>query len=76
VLTAFGLNVPLGAWRVRCRKFSLAWFVAIHASIPAIVATRLALGIGWSWVPVLIATAVLGQLTGGALFPAREASRH
>jgi len=64
---ALGSNVPLGIWRRRLRRFSPAWFVAIHASIPLLVAIRLAL-VGADWViPPEIALAVVGQLIGGRL---------
>ena len=68
-VAAVGTNVPLGMWRRRLRRFSPAWFVAIHASIPALVAIRLAL-VPENWViPPEIALAVAGQLVGGRLSP-------
>jgi hypothetical protein len=64
---ALGANVPLGAWRRGLRRFSPAWFVAIHASIPLLVAMRLAL-VRPNWViPPEIALAVVGQLIGARL---------
>ena len=41
-LSALGLavNVPFGAAREHTRKFSPAWFVAVHASIPFIAMLR------------------------------------
>jgi len=64
---ALGANVPLGVWRRGLRRFSPAWFVAIHASIPLLVAMRLAL-VRPNWViPPEIALAVVGQLIGGRL---------
>lgn len=30
----FLVNVPFGYWRAGVRKFSPAWFVAIHAAVP------------------------------------------
>ena len=38
--TSLSVNLPLGAWREHCRKFSPEWFVAVHASIPLIVTLR------------------------------------
>ena len=68
-VAALGTNVPLGMWRRRLRRFSPAWFLAIHASIPALVAIRLAF-ISANWViPPEIALAVVGQLVGARLFP-------
>jgi hypothetical protein len=43
LVVALGSNVALGMWRRRLRPFSPTWFVAIHASIPLLVAMRLAL---------------------------------
>jgi len=64
---ALGANVPLGVWRRGLRRFSPAWFVAIHASIPLLVAMRLAL-VRPNWViPPEIALAVVGQLIGARL---------
>jgi len=34
--TSLSLNVPCGAWREHCEKFSGHWFLAVHASIPFI----------------------------------------
>ena len=66
---ALATTVPLGMWRRRLRRFSPAWFVAIHASIPALVAIRLAF-VSANWViPPEIALAVVGQLVGSRLFP-------
>ena len=66
---ALAANVPLGMWRRRLRRFSPAWFVAIHASIPVLVAIRLAF-VSANWViPPEIALAVAGQFVGGRLLP-------
>ena len=66
-LTALLLNVPLGMWRSRTVKFSPAWFVAVHASIPVIVTVRILLGVRWVWIPLMIGLAVAGQLIGGVI---------
>jgi hypothetical protein len=64
---AFGVNVPLGMWRRGLRKFSPAWFVAIHASIPLLLVTRLALDLPLWVIPPEIGFAVLGQVLGARL---------
>jgi len=66
---ALGTNVPLGMWRRRLRRFSPAWFVAIHASIPVLVAMRLVLVPAYWVIPPEIGFAVVGQLVGARLFP-------
>ena len=68
-VAALATNVPLGMWRRRLRRFSPAWFLAIHASIPALVAIRLAF-ISANWViPPEIGLAVVGQFVGARLLP-------
>ena len=64
LLLAFAINLPLGWWRCRRQKFSPSWFLAIHASIPFLVATRFALGLSLWIIPIEIVFAVVGQLTG------------
>ena len=67
LLFALGVNIPLGYLRETRRKFSLAWFVLVHLSIPFIIALRGALDFGWPFIPFTLACAVLGQLTGGTI---------
>ena len=68
-VAALATNVSLGMWRRHLRRFSPAWFVAIHASIPVLVAIRLAF-VSANWViPPEIALAVAGQFAGARLFP-------
>jgi hypothetical protein len=62
-------NLPLGAWRVRTRKFTAKWFVAVHLSIPLIFTLRILNGISPWFIPVFIFFAICGQLAGGRLFP-------
>ena len=66
---ALATNVPLGMWRRHLRRFSPAWFVAIHASVPALVAIRLALASANWVIPPEIALAVVGQFVGARLSP-------
>ena len=60
------VNIPMGRMRERCRKFSWQWILWIHASIPFIIALRIGLKLHPVAIPVNIASAVLGQLIGGA----------
>jgi hypothetical protein len=64
LLAAFTINLPLGWWRRGQRRFSAPWFLAIHASIPFLVATRFALGLSVWMIPAEIAFAIVGQVTG------------
>lgn len=60
------VNIPMGRQRERCKKFSLAWFFWVHASIPLIIVLRIGLHLHWIAIPINIASAVLGQFLGGA----------
>lgn len=64
----FLLNLPFGAWRATLRKFSPAWFVAIHAPVPVVIALRFALGVPFRWLllPLYVAAYFGGQYVGKA----------
>ncbi|HSP55459.1 MAG TPA: hypothetical protein VLS25_07710 [Dehalococcoidia bacterium] len=65
--TALTTNALLGLWRSGLPRFSPAWFVAIHASIPLLIAIRLLL-IRPTWViPPEIGLAFVGQFVGARL---------
>jgi hypothetical protein len=72
----FLLNIPFGYWRSGVRKFSWRWILAIHAPVPAVVALRMASGIGFQPIsfPVLIAAFFLGQRFGGTVVRRRSQS--
>jgi len=61
------LNMPFGYWRAGVNRFSVPWFLAVHAPIPAVIALRLMTGLGWRFItfPVLIGAFFAGQLLGG-----------
>jgi hypothetical protein len=63
------LNLPFGFWRAGVRKFSPAWFLAVHAPVPLIVVMRIAAGVGWQLTtfPVLVGAFFGGQLLGGRM---------
>ena len=75
LLLAFGMNVPLGAWRGRQRRLSPAWFVGIHASIPVLIALRTQLDITPWVMPAEAVLLLAGQTVGnrwrGSLLPSR-----
>ena len=63
------VNLPFGYWRVGLRKFSLPWFLAVHAPVPLVLGIRVLAGVGWhlATVPVLAGAFLSGQLLGGKL---------
>jgi len=72
-LLILALNLPFGYWRAGVRKFSPAWFVAVHAPVPLAIGLRLASGLGWrlSALPLFVAAFFAGQFLGGRLRIAR-----
>lgn len=57
-------NVPLGMWREHTEKFSLAWFLAVHASLPFVISLRKACVMPRYAVLFTITAAVVGQALG------------
>ncbi len=72
-LSAFTINLPCGAWRVRTRNRSLSWFLSIHAPIPLAFLMRRTLDLSIWFLIVTLLFAVAGQLAGGRLWPPKEA---
>jgi hypothetical protein len=69
VVATFLVNLPFGWWRARLRKFSPAWFVAIHAPVPIVVALRFGLGLPFRWtmLPLFVAAYFGGQFVGSRM---------
>ncbi|AQS59510.1 hypothetical protein [Desulforamulus ferrireducens] len=61
---AFLVNLPLGRWRVKTRKYSAAWFMAVHLSIPLIFGLRQYFHLAPYVIPFTIGSAILGQFVG------------
>jgi len=63
------INLPFGFWRSGLRKFSPAWFVAIHAPVPLVAVVRILAGVSWhlATFPVLIGAYFAGQFLGSLL---------
>ncbi len=63
------MNLPFGFWRAGVRRFTLPWFLAVHAPVPLVVGLRVLAGLGWrlSTVPVLAIAFLAGQMLGGRL---------
>jgi hypothetical protein len=63
------VNLPFGFWRAGVKRFTLPWFLAVHAPVPAVVGLRVLSGLGWqpSTVPALAGAFFAGQFLGGRL---------
>ena len=68
-LVAFIANLPFGFLRTKYRRFSLGWFVCIHAPIPIVVALRLLTKTSYVFIPIFLVTSIAGQLVGSKLSP-------
>jgi len=68
-VAVFLVNLPFGFWRAGVRRFTLPWFVAIHAPVPLAVGLRVLAGVGWqpSSLPAMVGAFLLGQFLGGRL---------
>lgn len=62
-----GINLPFGIWRNKQRKFSVLWFVAVHAPVPLVIMLRLLLDVKLIFIPIFIAASILGQYIGGKI---------
>ena len=71
------INLPFGYWREGTRKFSTAWFVAVHGPIPVIILLRYLLDVDWqlSLLPLTVLVYFSGQYIGGFLWRRTERSR-
>lgn len=64
-------NVPCGAVREHTQKFSPAWFLAVHATVPFFAFMRKGVGMPRWAIVLTLATAVAGQAIGARLERAR-----
>jgi hypothetical protein len=64
---AFVSNIFLGKRRAKCRKFTIKWWLLIHASIPLIIPLRIWLDTPVIFIPVFIGLAVAGQFVGNKI---------
>ena len=65
--TAAALNIPCGMWREHVEKFSVEWFIAVHATIPFVAMLRKAVIMPKFAIAVTIGAAVVGQVVGSRL---------
>jgi hypothetical protein len=63
----FIITLPFGTWRANCRKFTVQWWLAIHLVIPFIFIMRRWGGFSYWYIPLFLASTVLGQIAGGKI---------
>ena len=65
-IAALGMavNVPLGVWREHTEKFSLSWFIAVHAAVPFIAMLRKSVLMPKTAMALTIAASIIGQVIG------------
>jgi hypothetical protein len=70
----FLLNIPFGYWRANVRKFSIPWFLSVHAPVPFVIALRLLSGMGFQLTtfPTMIVAYFGGQFAGSWLHRMRK----
>ena len=70
----FVINLPFGYWRANVKKFSAAWFLAVHGPVPAVVLLRVLSGLGFNLltVPFLVGAFFSGQVLGSRIFSWRR----
>ncbi len=63
------INLPFGFWRAGAEKFTVPWFIAVHAPVPLVIGVRILLEVRWQFatVPILMGAFFTGQLLGGSL---------
>lgn len=68
------VNLPFGYWRAGTQKFTLPWFLAVHAPVPLVAALRIFSGLGWSLstFPLLVGAFFTGQFLGGTFRNRRQ----
>jgi hypothetical protein len=66
LLFVFVVNLPFGYWRESVRKFSPAWFVAVHAAVPLVLVfrARFEIPFEWSVLPFAVIAYFTGQTVG------------
>jgi len=63
----FLVTLPFGAWRVRCHRYSFRWWLSIHLVIPFVILMRVWGGFSRLYIPLFVASVLLGHFVGGRL---------
>jgi ABC-type methionine transport system permease subunit len=67
MLMVFLINIPFGYMRRKSAKFSKQWMMAIHFPVPFVFLLRIASGLNWTVIPLLLLSDIAGQIAGGKL---------
>jgi len=67
LILAFLINLPFGFLRSRSKKYSFKWFVYIHFPVFLVIIARISSHTDYRFIPLLILSAVAGQLLGGKI---------
>jgi hypothetical protein len=65
-LATYLVNLPFGYIRQGFRKFSVMWFIAIHAPVPLVILFRHLFDVGFELYtyPIMVSAFFLGQFSG------------
>lgn len=68
------INLPFGFWRAGVKKYSIPWFMAIHAPVVLAICIRIFAGVPLrvSTLPLFAAAFFFGQSVGGKLRKGRS----
>lgn len=64
---ALVINIPFGMLRASFKKYSLGWFLSIHAPIPLIAGIRIFTKVSLYFIPIFLIVSILGQIVGGKI---------
>ena len=65
---SFLVNIFVGYRREHYKRFSLAWIITVHSSVPVIIVLRIYLKANPYFIPLFIALAITGQWVGKKVF--------
>ena len=63
----FLISIPFGMLRMRFKKFSIPWFLAIHAPIPVSVVMRKIYDLPFQYALLFLLFSVAGQVIGSTI---------
>jgi hypothetical protein len=64
---AFTVNIPFGILRTKYKKFSLGWFLCIHAPIPIVAGIRIFSRVSLCFIPLFLIVSIAGQVIGSRI---------